>query len=262
MIKLPGQSTQSWRVITASHYTLLAIVAVRAVLAYGGKRGIVQGLVLLAIFLLLFVTEPRLSRRWPAYRWPYFAVETALVVWLGEMAPEFDFLWSLYVILGTQAVIYFPRRAALAWCGLLVVIAGLFLMAAMGAASGLSVLFNLIALSLFVISFGQLSWQAEAARNESAALLRDLQAAHAQLQAYAAQAEELSAVRERNRVARELHDSVNQIIFSITLTVEAARTVLAREPARVRPYLDQLETLTGSALAQLRSLITQLRPKE
>ncbi len=112
-----------------------------------------------------------------------------------------------------------------------------------------------------MISFGTASWQAEEARNESAALLQELQTAHTQLQDYAARAEELSAVHERNRVARELHDSVNQSIFSITLTAEAARTMLDRDPARVPPYLNQLQDMTGSALAQLRSLIGQLRPK-
>ena len=69
------------------------------------------------------------------------------------------------------------------------------------------------------------------------------------------------AYNPRNRVARELHDSVNQSIFSITLTAEAARTMLDRDPARVSSYLDQLQEMTANALAQLRSLIGQLRPK-
>lgn len=262
MIKASRQRTQSQRVIAATHYTLFAIVTLRALLSYGGTSRIELGLLLLAIFLLLYATEPWLSYRWRPYSWLYFGLETGLVVWLGLLAPRFDFLWSLYVILGTQAVFYFPIRAAVVWCGLLIIIAAPFLITAMGAAIGLSTLFNLIAVGIFVITFGRLSWQAEVARAESAALVEDLQTAHAKLQDYAVQAEDLSAVHERNRVARELHDSVNQSIFSITLTVEAARTMLDREPARVSPYLDQLEALTGNALAQLRSLITQLRPKE
>jgi signal transduction histidine kinase len=180
---------------------------------------------------------------------------------MGFLAPSFDFLWGLYVILAGQAYIDLPRRAALIWMSVLSVIAGLFLMSAMGAALGLAMLLNYIAFSYFMISFGTASWQAEGARNESADLLRNLQTAHAQLQDYAAQAEELSAVRERNRVAHELHDSVNQSIFSITLTAEAARTMLDRDPARVPPYLNQLQEMTTNALAQLRSLIGQLRPK-
>jgi signal transduction histidine kinase len=80
--------------------------------------------------------------------------------------------------------------------------------------------------------------QAEA-RSESAVLLPIK--AHAQLQDYAERAEELSAVRERNRMARELHDSVNQSIFSI-LTAEAARNELIAIPRACRPISSSCRT--------------------
>ena len=86
--------------------------------------------------------------------------------------------------------------------------------------------------------------------------------AHQALKEYASQAEELAAVRERNRLARELHDSVSQVIFGITLTSQSARLLLERDPARVPELLDRLEELTGSALGRLRSLIAQLRPPQ
>lgn len=261
MIDTPGERTQSQRVITVTCYTLCVIVALRAVLTYGGAAELAPLLALLAIFLLLLATEPIVTRRWGTYRRVYLCVQTALVVSMGLLVVEFDFLWSLYIILAIQAFDFFSRRTALIWVGVLIVVASLFLMAGMGAALGLAILLNMSAVGYFLVSFTRVSRQAEVARNESAALLRDLQTAHAQLQDYADRAEELSAARERNRVARELHDSVNQSIFSITLTAEAARTMLDRDPARVPPYLDQLQEMTTSALAQMRSLIGQLRPK-
>lgn len=262
MIDTPGERTQSQRVITVTCYTLYVIVALRAVLTYGGTAELAPLLALLAIFLLLLATEPIVTRRWGTYRRLYLGLQTALVVVMGRFAPEFDFLWSLYIILAIQAVDFLPRRAALIWIGVLIGLAGLFLMLEMDPpALGLAILLNLSAVGYFLVSFTRVSRQAEVARNESAALLRDLQTAHAQLQDYADRAEELSAARERNRVARELHDSVNQSIFSITLTAEAARTMLDRDPARVPPYLDQLQEMTTSTLAQMRSLIGQLRPK-
>ncbi len=253
--------TQSRRIVAISNYVFFAIVALRAVLTYGPHAVVTPLLILLAIFLLLLVTKPNLSSRWSAYGWIYFAIQTALVVAMGLLIPAFDFLWGLYIILANQAYIDLPRRAALLWVSGWIAIAGLFLITTQGAALGLAILLNFIAVSIFMISFVHASWQAEEARNESAALLRDLQVAHAQLQDYADRAEELSAVRERNRVARELHDSVNQSIFSITLTAEAARTMLDRDLSRVPPYLSQLQEMTSSALAQLRSLIGQLRSK-
>jgi signal transduction histidine kinase len=253
--------TQSQRIVAISNYVLFAIVALRAVLNYGSSPVFAPLLILLAIVLLLLVTKPSLSNRWSAYGWIYFAIQTTLVVVMALFTPTFDFLWGLYIILANQAYLDLPRRPALIWVSGWIAIAGLCLMTALGAALGLAILLNFIAVSFFMIAFVQASWQAEEARNESAALLRDLQLAHAQLQDYADRAEELSALRERNRVARELHDSVNQSIFSITLTAEAARTMLDRDPARVPLYLSQLQEMANSALAQLRSLIGQLRSK-
>jgi signal transduction histidine kinase len=254
--------TQSQRVISLTNATLFAIVALRAVITYADDDVLPLLLALLAIFVLLLATEPILTRRWSAYRSLYLGLQMALVVVMGRFAPEFDFLWTLYIILAIQALDFFPRRAALIWIGVMIGLAGVFLMIELDPALlGLAILLNLSAVGYFLVSFTRVSRQAEEARSESAALLRDLQTAHAQLQDYAARAEELSAVRERHRVARELHDSVNQSIFSITLTAEAARTMLDRDPARVPPYLAQLQEMTTNALAQLRSLIGQLRPK-
>jgi signal transduction histidine kinase len=259
---LPGARTQSQRVISVTNYTLYVIVTLRAAITYAGDAVLPLLLALLAIFLLLLATEPIVTRRWRAYRSLYLGLQTALIVIISRFAPEFDFLWSVYIILAIQALDFFPRRTALIWIGVLIGLAGAFLMIEMEPpALGLAILLNLSAVGYFLVWFTRVTQQAEAARHESAALLEDLQKAHAQLQDYADRAEELSAVRERNRVARELHDSVNQSIFSITLTAEAARTMLDRDPARVPPYLDQLREMTTSALAQLRSLIGQLRPK-
>jgi signal transduction histidine kinase len=253
--------TQSQRIVALSYYILFVIVVMRAVVTYAGQPTLVALLGLLAIFLLLLVTKPGVQRRWSAYRWIYYGLQMVLVVGMGLSAPSFDFLWSLYIILAIQTFIDFPRRTALIWIGVFSVIGGWFLMEAMGAALGLAILLNLVAVGYFMVAFANASWRAEIIRNESAALLHELQRTHEELQDYAARAEELSVVRERNRVARELHDSVNQAVFSITLTAEAARTVLDRDPARVPPYLDQLQEMATGALAQLRSLIGQLRPK-
>ena len=261
MSEAPVQRTQSQRVIVVTNYTLYVIVTLRVVINYSQGAVLLPLLALLAIFLPLLATEPIITRRWSAYRWLYLCLQTAVVVVMGRIVPTFDFLWSLYIILAIQAFDFFPRRTALIWIGVLIGIAGLSLMTSMDPALGLAILLNMSAVGYFLVSFTRVSRQAEVERNESAALLRDLQAAHAQLRDYADRAEELSAVRERSRVARELHDSVNQSIFSITLTAEAARTMLDRDPARVPPYLSQLQEMTGSALAQLRSLIGQLRPK-
>ena len=101
--------------------------------------------------------------------------------------------------------------------------------------------------------------QAETARRESQELLANLQDAHEQLREYAAQAEETAAAQERNRLALELHDSVTQAIFSMTLTADAARIQLDRDPKEVTAQLERLQDLARGALGEMRSLIQELR---
>ena len=74
------------------------------------------------------------------------------------------------------------------------------------------------------------------------------------------QAQQLAVVEERNRLARELHDSVTQSLFSMTLTAQAANTLLERDPQQAAPQLVRLQELAQGALAEMRSLIFQLRP--
>jgi signal transduction histidine kinase len=75
---------------------------------------------------------------------------------------------------------------------------------------------------------------------------------------------ELSILSERNRLALELHDVVSQKLFSLTLTADAAATLLdrGRDPDAARQQLTRVGELAREALAELRSLILGLRPPE
>ncbi len=73
-------------------------------------------------------------------------------------------------------------------------------------------------------------------------------------------AQAAAVFEERNRLARELHDSVSQQLFSITLTAQAARAQLERNPSRLPALLDRLQETATAALAEMRALIFQLRP--
>jgi signal transduction histidine kinase len=71
---------------------------------------------------------------------------------------------------------------------------------------------------------------------------------------------ELSFVEERNRLARDLHDSVVQKLFGIVLAAQSAATLFDRDPDSARGQVEKLQDLTQDAIQELRSLIFQLRP--
>jgi signal transduction histidine kinase len=71
---------------------------------------------------------------------------------------------------------------------------------------------------------------------------------------------ELSIVEERNRLARELHDSVSQKLFGLVLSAESAATLLDRDGEEARAELERLRDLAQEAMEELRSLVFELRP--
>jgi signal transduction histidine kinase len=76
-----------------------------------------------------------------------------------------------------------------------------------------------------------------------------------------AQAQELAAVEERQKLARELHDSVSQALYGIALGLHTARLQLDRDPGELPESLDYLLSLAEAALAEMRALIFELRPE-
>jgi signal transduction histidine kinase len=73
---------------------------------------------------------------------------------------------------------------------------------------------------------------------------------------------ELSVVSERNRLALELHDVVSQKLFSLSLSADAAVTLIERDAAAARVQVERVRELAREALDELRSLILGLRPPE
>jgi PAS domain S-box-containing protein len=74
------------------------------------------------------------------------------------------------------------------------------------------------------------------------------------------QAAELASSQERAHLARELHDSVTQALFSMTLVTRSTELLLDRDPGEARAKLVSLRELQREALAEMRALIFELRP--
>jgi PAS domain S-box-containing protein len=70
-----------------------------------------------------------------------------------------------------------------------------------------------------------------------------------------------AALEERQRLARELHDSVSQALYGIALGVETARELLPDDPERAAEPLDYATTLAEAGMTEMRSLIFELRPE-
>jgi len=192
----------------------------------------------------------------------YFTFQSLLVLWLISRYTEFDFMILLYLLLSAQASVVFRGRRRWGWVGIFVMLSGGSLVYFLGPARGLALSLTTIAGEFIIPAYIMVYHENEQARHQSQALLSELEVANQRLQSYACQVEDLAALQERNRLARQLHDTVSQLVFSVSLTARSAQVLLENDPSRLPEQFELLQSMTGEALAQLRSLITQLRPSQ
>jgi signal transduction histidine kinase len=75
-----------------------------------------------------------------------------------------------------------------------------------------------------------------------------------------ARLEQAAVAAERHRIARDLHDSVTQTLFSANLIAEVLPRLWERDPAEARRRMEEMRQLTRGALAEMRMLLLELRP--
>ncbi len=214
------------------------------------------------IWLILFAGETALSRRWQWYFPIYLVLQTFLVLTLLFMPHPADYFAVLFFILSMQIVHHFNNRSATIWIGAFTLLMSIPLANDYGIFKGIAFALIYTAGNALLASYALATRRAQQARTQNQELARQAQETNRRLRDYSTQRERLVAVRERQRLARELHDSVTQTIFSMTLTTQSALLLLERDPGRVGAQLARLNQLAQSALSEIRTLISQLRPAQ
>jgi NarL family two-component system sensor histidine kinase LiaS len=100
----------------------------------------------------------------------------------------------------------------------------------------------------------------DATNDELGQLALDLNRMAEQVRTLLVTRQELAVVEERNRLARDLHDSVNQQVFANALLVRAARKTLVHDPTKAQTHLAEAEELATETQQALIDLIQALRP--
>lgn len=116
-----------------------------------------------------------------------------------------------------------------------------------------------LACQIFIIAFTQMAVNEEKNRKEVERLANDLALANHHLREYAMQVEELAITKERNRLAREIHDGLGHYLTTIHMQIQAARAVMEKEPQLAFETLNKAQNLTQEALADVRRSVGSLR---
>ena len=196
------------------------------------------------------------SPRWKTIRYLFqCALGTAMIF----VSPVLGFFNIILLPLVSQAYFDFKWPAAFAATAyLFAVTVGVFAYR-YGAHAIPEATLNFVAAFAFTIAFTLITRQALLAKDHAETLHRELEAANAQLRQNAAQAGELATTRERNRVAREIHDGVGHYLTVVKTQLDAAAALIPTQPDKARAGVIKAAKLTGEALDDVRRSVGALR---
>jgi NarL family two-component system sensor histidine kinase YdfH len=250
-------------------------------------------LVLVGAYVMVLVTEPSMRRPGPvalfsglmlahgalhwlsprltvAYglkhrpRWvlAYVVAQGGLVFAMGSMVQLQGLFMGLYLaLIGQMAGTLWPNLRAIALVVSFYILLLILNIIGIRSAQTLVEILPVIGIMLvFVLVYVTLFVRQVQAREQTQELLQELELAHSQLQEYAVQVEELTLSQERQRMARELHDTLAQGLAGLILQLEAADSHLENHnTARAQDVVQQAMGGARMTLHEARLAIQSLR---
>lgn len=190
----------------------------------------------------------------------YFFIQLALggtIIYLGEgtglnamvllplaghavvlLPQRWTYVTNLLIILTYIGAVYlFSRSWTVVQDGFLIFIAGL----------------------VFIVVFTQMAVGEEKARGEAERLYKELREANQRLREYVSKVEELAISKERNRLAREIHDGLGHYLTTIFMQIQAGRAIMERDMAKAAELYEKAQNQTQEALLDVRRSVAALR---
>jgi signal transduction histidine kinase len=196
-------------------------------------------------------TQGRDTPSWQAVT--ALTTEGILVVGLTLLSDYFFMTAMLSFISVAIAEGMLPRRSALIHHALLLLALIVVFVLGSDVSTALQIGLGLPAGFVFIIAFTQLAQRERQARQQ-------LEAANIQLTEYAAQVEQLATMRERNRLAREVHDSLGHYLTVINVQLEVVTKLLEANPSKALEAAKRAKELASEGLSEVRRSVAALRP--
>lgn len=197
----------------------------------------------------------------------YFGVQLTIIVTLMLMSGNIsENFWMLMLPLSGQGFSLGGWRQAIALALLMLVLfvaVVIFMQDVALTQAGMRDLTNALlsigSAMFFVMLFSFIAVREGQTRREMALLATDLREANHRLAEYAGQIEELATTRERNRLARDIHDNLGHYLTVVNVQIEAAKTVMRKNPDKAEDALEKAQRLTQEGLSSVRQSVSALR---
>ena len=173
--------------------------------------------------------------------------------------------WLLPVVTIAIYILVYPTRPGLLFGGIIALGTMLVVLIASLGLPATVILQNQLTLApafLYALTFPFFMRQQRQQRERAEALVAELEAAQEQLQAHADQVEELAVTRERNRMAREIHDTLGHYLTILAVQLETALKLEEHHDPRLHEELVEARRAAAECLAEVRQSVIALRPTD
>jgi len=178
-----------------------------------------------------------------------------------------SFSWGFFIVMGLSFAMFATWRLIIAICMVFVtfclfqgILTTPLSKIDFGALFGLGIaFFSFTAFAMVVQRLINERYARNSLIEQLARTHSELEEAHHRLAASVAQEQELAVLRERTRLAREMHDTVGHALVLISIKLEAARRLLERDPQRCERELEATGEIARATMNDLRASIANLR---
>lgn len=188
----------------------------------------------------------------------YLSIQIAIGTAILFLARSPVLIFAMLPIAG-QAVVLLPRRLMFLACGVMCAsfVVPMTISSGWRPAAVLGLFF--LAGIVFVVVVTELAVKEQRSKREVERLVAELKDANEKLRQYADQVEELATLKERNRLAREIHDSLGHYLTVVIVQIEAALAVFQTDREQSLEVLRKAQGLAQRGLADVRHSVATLR---
>lgn len=251
------RSLLGWHLVFAAMIVVAAVAALTDGDLSASRRWLALGLCSAWVLWYVWMGVPSLETDGPPWRaWLYVGGSIGLAVGVAWLVPEIS--WSSFVLIPQIfAMLRRILQAAIAVAVLMIGYGAALLSHGATGSGRWPIVFGLLASLGFAVVVGTWISGIVVQSTQRAALIQELENARAEL---ARLSHDTGVAAERERISREIHDTLAQGFTSIGMLLEAADATLDRDPAKAREQLNLARTAARENLAESRSLIAALSP--
>ncbi|WP_437202231.1 sensor histidine kinase [Planctomicrobium sp. SH664] len=256
LLGIAGAIVKGWSVFSEQEIAWIAVLG-----------AIYLGLNLKASILIAGLT--RLTSAEKSVHWPstkkivlYFLVQLLLagvIFHITRPARSIEALWLILLPPISHGVMVLPRWGLAIVCFAFIGIFSVNVLRLHKWRTLAEALPSFIYAVFFTLVYSQIAVNSERVRWRVERLAHELAEANRKLREYAMQVEELAIARERNRLAREIHDSVGHYLTVVNVQIAAAQAVMDRDPETGHESLRKAQSLTQEGLQEIRRSVAAFR---